>query len=95
MSFWKKLFGGGGGAEEAPAAGKEIEYNGFVIRPTPFKQDGQWQCCGVISKEIDGAVKEHRFIRADRFPGLDDAIDISLRKGKQMVDEQGDRVFRA
>lgn len=95
MSFWKRLFGGGAGAEEAPAGGgKEIEHNGFSVRATPFKQDGQWQCCGVISKEVDGAVKEHRFIRADRFTALDDAIDISLRKGKQMIDEQGDRVFR-
>jgi hypothetical protein len=95
MSFWKRLFGGTGGdaaAGEAPA-GSAVEHKGFAIRATPFKQDGQWQCCGVISKEIDGAVKEHRFIRADRFASLDDAVDISLRKGRQMIDEQGDRVF--
>lgn len=95
MSFWKRLFGAGAGAEEAaPAPGKEIEHNGFTIRATPFKQDGQYQCCGVVSKEIDGVVKEHKFIRADRFTGLDDAVDISLRKGRQMVDEQGERMFR-
>jgi hypothetical protein len=94
MSFWKRLFGGGASTDEAPAAGKEIEHNGFAIRATPFKQDGQWQCCGVISKEIDGAVKEHKFIRADRFAALDDAVDISLRKGRQMIDEQGERMFK-
>ena len=94
MSFWKRLFGGGSGAEEAPAGGKEIEYAGFTVRATPFKQDGQYQCSGVVSKEVDGEVKEHRFIRADRFASLDDAIDISLRKGRQMVDEQGERMFR-
>lgn len=92
MSFWKRLFGGGGA--EAPAAGKEVEHKGFAVRAAPFKQDGQWQCSGVVSKEIDGALKEHKFIRADRFASLDDAIDISLRKGRQLVDEQGERMFR-
>jgi hypothetical protein len=96
MSFLKRLFGGGGSAK-APAseevAGKEIEHNGFLIRATPFKEGGQFQTCGVVSKEIDGVRKEHRFIRADRFPGLDDAIEVSLKKGRQLVDEQGERVF--
>ena len=47
----------------------------------------------MITKEIDGVVKEHKFIRADRFAGLDDAVDVSIRKGQQMVDEQGERMF--
>jgi hypothetical protein len=38
MSFLKRLFGGGGesGGREAPA-GDPIEYKGFSIRATPFK----------------------------------------------------------
>ena len=92
MSFLKRLFGGGsGGASEA--AVEPVEHKGYLIRPTPFAEGGQFQTCGVISKEIDGEVKEHRFIRADRFPSKDDAIDVSLRKAKQMIDEQGDRIF--
>jgi hypothetical protein len=96
MSFLKRLFGGGGGArqeEAAPASGKEIEHNGFTIRATPFKAEGQFQCCGVVTKEIDGALKEHRFIRADRFTSLEEAADCALRKGRQLVDEQGERIF--
>lgn len=97
MSFLKRLFGGGGDKADDPgsaASAKQIEYKGFVIKATPYKADGgQFQTCGVVSKEIDGVVKEHRFIRADRFAALDDAIDISLKKGRQLVDEQGDRIF--
>ncbi|MFE0014907.1 HlyU family transcriptional regulator [Mesorhizobium sp. NPDC059054] len=95
MSFLKRLFGGGGSSEpEAPGkAVKEIEHKGFTIAATPYKADGQYQTCGVISKEIDGVVKEHRFIRADRFAGLDDAVDITLKKGVQLIDEQGERIF--
>ena len=93
MSFLKRLFGGGAddGAPAAPA--KQVEHNGFVIRATPYKEGGQYQTCGVIAKEIDGAAKEHRFIRADRFASLDDAVEVTIRKGQQMIDEQGDRLF--
>ncbi len=97
MSFLKRLFGGGGGEAQAPASAapaKQVEHNGFVISATPYKAKGQYQTCGVISKEIDGVRKEHRFIRADRFPGLDAAVDVSIKKGIQLIDEQGEQIFR-
>ena len=97
MSFLKKLFGGGNGgaaSETAPAsAKKQIEYNGFTVKATPYKEGGQWQTCGIVSKTIDGVVKEHRFIRADRFSDEDSAVDHSILKGQQIVDQVGERVF--
>ncbi|KXF76769.1 hypothetical protein ATN84_12145 [Paramesorhizobium deserti] len=97
MSFLKRLFGGGGGkAGEAAveaAAGKEAEHNGFLIRATPYNEGGQYQTCGVITKEVNGVVKEHKFIRADKFASLDDAINVSLSKGRQIINEQGERIF--
>jgi hypothetical protein len=95
MSFLRKLFGGGGASvpETAAKPARQIEHKGFTISATPYKAEGQYQTCGVVSKEIGGVLKEHRFIRADRFAGLDDAVDISLKKGMQLVDEQGERLF--
>ena len=96
MSLLRRLFGGGGSDSQEPAASKPaktVEHNGYTVAATPFKSEGQYQTCGVVSKEIDGVLKEHRFIRADRFAGLDDAVEVSLRKGVQLVDEQGDRLF--
>ena len=95
MSFLKRLFGLGASEETAgePAVVREVEHKGFVIRATPYKEGGQYQTCGVIAKEIDGAAKEHRFIRADRFASLDDVVEVTIRKGQQMIDEQGDRLF--
>ncbi|WP_137933396.1 HlyU family transcriptional regulator [Mesorhizobium comanense] len=98
MSFLKRLFGGGAGGGEtaepkSAAPAKQVEHKGFTISATPYKADGQYQTCGIVSKEIDGVVKEHKFIRADRFAGLDDAVDISIKKGIQLVDEQGERIF--
>ena len=37
--------------------------------------------------------KEHRFVRADRFSGEEEAADITLNKGRQIIDERGDKVF--
>jgi hypothetical protein len=90
MSFFKKLFGGG---EEHIDGGDPVQHKGYTIRATPYSEGGQYQVCGVISKEIDGEAKEHRFVRADRCTSLDEAIGVSLRKGRQIVDEQGDAVF--
>lgn len=94
MSFLKKLFGGGGGAEATAKPAGEAEHRGFIIKATPFKADGgQYQTCGIISKEVDGVVKEHKFIRADRFASLEDVVTLTLNKGRQIIDEQGDRIF--
>lgn len=95
MSFFKRLFGGGAPEASGPGkAARTIEYNGFTISATPYKADGgQYQTSGSVSKEVDGAVKEHRFIRADRFASLDDAVEVSLSKGRQLVDQLGDKVF--
>jgi hypothetical protein len=97
MSFFKKLFGGSGASEASSAAPakptREVEHSGFLIRATPFKEGHEFQTCGVISKEIDGETKEHRFIRADRFSDIDTASEVAIAKGKQMIDQMGDRIF--
>ena len=95
MSFLKKLFGGGGPSAAAPAKPKKtIDYKGYTIKATPYVEAGQYQTCGVVSKEVDGAVKEHRFIRADRFSDEDGAADHAILKGQQLVDQAGDTMFK-
>lgn len=93
MSFWKKLFGGGGGGSGGSKTIREAEHNGFKIEAQPYAEAGQYQVAGVISKTIDGVRKEHRFVRADRFGAIDDAAEVALMKGRQMIDQQGDRMF--
>lgn len=96
MSFLKRIFGGGSKASHEPAertVGEAVEHEGFLIRATPFKEQGQFQTCGVITKEINGVMKEHRFIRADRFTSEDAAAEQAVRKACQLIDEQGERIF--
>jgi len=98
MSFLKKLFSGKKNSTDAetpsvPVKGGEIEYSGFIIRATPFKEAGQYQSCGVILREVNGVVREHRFVRADRFSGLEDAVTMIHIKARQIIDEQGEKIF--
>ncbi|WP_297323045.1 HlyU family transcriptional regulator [uncultured Bartonella sp.] len=96
MSFLAKLFGKNGGTSKkvAPIKGAETEYKGFTILATPYENEGQLQSCGVISKVIDGEKKEQQFIRADRFTNKDDAIAMIHIKARQIIDEQGEKLFQ-
>lgn len=93
MSFFKRLFGGASSEEAAAEPKATADYKGYAIVATPQADGGQFRLCGTISKEVDGASKEHVLIRADMFPAADDAADAFMRKARQVIDEQGDKVF--
>ena len=94
MSFLKKVFGGGegGGGDDKPLA--EADYKGCHIEVTPQKDGGQYRLCGRITKEIGGETKAHTLIRADLFQSLDDVSDATIRKAQQVIDEQGEALFK-
>jgi hypothetical protein len=95
MSFLKSLFGRKDAAPAAPAGPlKSVEHNGFTIHATPYQDGGQYQLCGIVEKTIDGELRTHRFVRADRFPGVQEATDFTIVKGQQLVDQQGETIFR-
>ncbi len=92
MSFLKRLFGRGSVAPKSNPAW-EAEYEGFTIRATPQTEGGQFRLCADISKEVDGEIKTHKLIRADMLPSGDEAAKAALRKARQVIDEQGDRLL--
>ena len=95
MSFLSKLFGGGasGGSSGPAKAAAEEEYKGFVIKATPTAVGSEHQLAGVIEKEVGGELKSYSFVRADRLASRDEAASRALVKGRQLVDEQGERLF--
>jgi hypothetical protein len=90
-----RLFGGGGGNEGEAKPGDAVEYNGFRIRPAPYSNAGQYQTAGVIEKDFPDGMKTHRFIRAETHASKDDAAAFAISKGKQIIDERGDKIFEA
>lgn len=87
MAFWSKWFSSEAAGSAKPV--KSLEYKGYVIEAHPYKEGGQFQLAGTISK--DG--QTHRFVRADKFTDRDEAADIAISKGQLIVDQNGDRLF--
>lgn len=82
--------------EEAPSeAGPAVDYKGYTIRPAPRRQGSQWLTAGAIAKAFGEEVKEQHFIRAETHGTRESAEAFSIVKAKQMIDDLGDRLFRA
>ncbi len=93
LSALKNLFAGGGAS--APVQEEAVEYKGYRIRPAPYPSKGQFQTAGTIEKDFPEGTKEHRFVRAETHASREDAASFALAKGRQIIDEQGDGIFRA
>ena len=87
MSWLSKIFGSGSGSSEPDAQSED--YKGFTVTPQPKKSGGHWRVSAIIEK--DG--QRHELIRADVVESHDVALEISMNKARQMIDEQGERLF--
>lgn len=94
MSLLKSLFGGGEKKPTAPKVDAHEDYEGFTVKAVLMQAGGEYQIAGTIEKEIDGKLKIHKFVRADKFSSKEDAIVATLSKGRQLVKEQGTSLFR-
>ena len=89
---WARMAGGAAGESDEPST-PAIEYQGYRIRPTPYRTEGQYQTAGTIEKNFPDGPKQHRFVRADTHHNREDAAAFAILKAKQIIDLQGDRMF--
>ncbi len=93
-SFFSKLFGGSSSkSASGPKRSDPVSYNDLTIQAAPEEAGDQWRLAGFIIKQADDGPLERKFLRADTFPSRDEAIEYAVRKGKQIIDEQGARLF--
>jgi hypothetical protein len=92
-SMWNRLVGARNREERDPPAESAVDYQGWRIRPTPYPANGQYQTAGIIERDTPEGVKEHRFVRAETHPTKDGAAAFAITKGKQIIDEVGERIF--
>ena len=85
MAWLSKLFGG---SDASPSVPPET-YKDFAITPQPQKDASGWRIAALIEK--DG--QTHHLIRADVLNDQEAAITASVNKAKQVIDEQGERLF--
>lgn len=87
-SFLKSLLVGSSGAGQVKPS-EPVDYKGFAIEAAPINEDGKYRSAGFISGEVNGETKRIQFIRADQNTDLQMAIDHSISKARQIIDEQG------
>lgn len=87
-NFFKSVFSGATGSGQ-PEPSEPIDYKGFSIEAAPINEDGKYRSAGFISGEVNGEIKRIQFIRADQNVELQAAIDHSIVKAQQIIDEQG------
>ena len=89
-SLFSKMFH----PEEAEKPGAAVEYQGYLITPRPKPAGAQFYTAGVIAKEFPDGTKEQYFVRADTHVSRDSAEEHAVIKARQIIDEQGDQLFR-
>ena len=87
----QKILGSGG--PKGPKRGDGVSYKELMIYPQVQQEGGQWRVAGVIEKRAGETAQEHHFIRADLLSSHEEAEAFAIRKGRQIIDEQGNRLF--
>ena len=91
MSLWSRLFGDRSAPD--PKAAPAEEHKGFRISPSPIAEGGRFRVAARIEREVGGVPRVHELTRADTTASLEEARALSVGKAKQMIDEQGERLF--
>ena len=75
------------------AGAEATDHAGFRIIPAPEKEPGGYRIGARIEKEVNGSTRTHQMIRADTYGDRETAIEASVQKAIQMIDQMGDRLF--
>ena len=92
MGLFSRLFGGN--KDEKKVEVEPVEYKGYLIYQEAMPEGGQYRIAGRITKELDGEVKTHRFIRSDVLSSQTDANEFMLKKAQMFIDQMGDTIFQ-
>ncbi|MGC7854318.1 HlyU family transcriptional regulator [Vibrio anguillarum] len=92
MGFFSRLFNQGSGNDSKMKLLDPIEYKGFLIYQDAMSESGQYRVAGKISKDVNGEICTHRFIRSD-VVAKSDADELMLKKAKMLIDQMGEKIF--
>lgn len=89
------MFSGGSksaSGTSAPAA-KPVPHGDCVIYPAPIPEGSQFRLAGRIEKDVGGETLVRNFVRADVFTSMDDAVEFTVKKAQQIIDQNGASLF--
>ncbi len=90
--FFKSLLGDAIG-DGQPEPSEPVNYKEFFIEAAPINEDGKYRTAGYSSGELDGETRRIRFIRADQNADVTTAVNHSITKAQQIIDEQGNALL--
>lgn len=82
-----------GTAAAASSAAEPELYGDCTIHATPQREGNQFRLAGRIEKQVNGETLVRNFIRADVFTSMDDALETTSRKARQIIDQNGASLF--
>ncbi|MFN3721651.1 MAG: HlyU family transcriptional regulator [Paracoccaceae bacterium] len=91
-SFLSRLFGGTS-APATPTAAQATLHKEFRIFPDPIPDGSAFRIAARIEKTFGDDTKTHQLIRADTRATRDEAVEASIAKAKQAIDQLGDTLF--
>ncbi len=94
---------------EGPKREDTVKFEGYLIAAAPERaENGQWRMAGYIIKPMgdkhssgsDADAEENvsvdlerYFIRADVFSTREEAVEFSVKKAQQIIEQQSQRIF--
>lgn len=92
MGLFSRFFGSK--TPSQPVEVEPVEYKGYLIYQEAIAEGGQYRVAGRISKEINGELKVHRFVRSDVLASQADADEFMLKKAQMFIDQMGEDIFQ-
>ncbi len=95
-----KLFGGrhaarqSSGPLEPGATAAQERYEGYELLARPIREGNVWRVAGTVRSGEGDAAEAQDFVRADTMADHDEAVQMSLLKARQLVDERGRGISR-
>lgn len=96
MAFLSKIlsmFSAGDKPATAAPKAEPQEHAGCTIYAEPMREGSQLRLAGRIEKVVDGQTLVRTFVRADMFTSMDDAMECTFRKARQIIDQNGASLF--
>ncbi|MCL9779838.1 HlyU family transcriptional regulator [Vibrio sp. S4M6] len=93
MGLFSRLFGSSKRDVPAAKTTEPVEYKGYLIYQESLEEGGQYRIAGRITKEIEGELKTHQFIRSDVLSSESDANEFMLKKAQMFIDQMGEDIF--
>ncbi|MCB2137549.1 MAG: hypothetical protein KDE08_16660 [Rhodobacteraceae bacterium] len=90
MSWFSRLFASP--PSDKPQA-EPVLHEGFRIFVDPIAEGGSFRVAARIEKEVGGEVRTHQMVRADTLSTAEAAAEMTLRKAKSLIDQQGEAIF--